>query len=116
MALQEGDHVRLQCERCFRPLGRFSLYHHHGEGPLLLGDAAGLIRGGGLRGPGARGHRKGRVWTSDWDRAQGVRYRYECRCGRTILLSTNRVERMAGAWRGPRFALGGGGEDAVFLV
>lgn len=114
MPLQEGDHVRLQCEDCFRPLGRFVLFHHQGEGPLLLADAAEKIRCGNPseyeRHRGYGGHRKGRVWAADWDRGEGIRYRYECRCGRTILLATARVERLA---RGSRIAAG---RDAVFLV
>jgi len=111
MALQEGDHVRLQCEDCYRPLGRFQLFHHHGEGPLLLGDAVGAIRSRNptpeQRQRGYRGRRRGRVWKYDNDQNCGIRYRYECRCGRTILLSTARVQRLAAA-RSPG--------EAVFLV
>lgn len=113
MALQEGDHVRLQCEDCFRPLGRFVLYHLHGEGPLVLRDAAPWNRcanpSKSLRQQGYRGGRKGRVWGREHQAGGRTRYRYECRCGRTILLSTNRVQRLA-------LMQPAGSRDAVFLV
>lgn len=111
MALQEGDALRLQCEDCYRPLGRFVLYQHRGDGPLLLAPSGVQVR---KRSPttaeragGVRGHRRGRVWAHD--EGDGVRYRYECRCGRTILLGTARVQRFARSYLGQP-------SDAVFLV
>lgn len=116
MPLQEGDHVRLQCEDCYRPLGRFGLGRHHGVGPLLLAECGTYNRLGGDPGPEwhrtpqTRGPRRGRVWKSEYDGNQDghLRYRYECRCGRTILLSTKRIERLVAACRDRR--------DAVLLV
>lgn len=101
MALQEGDRVRLQCEDCYRPLGRFVLYHHHGAGPLILGDAEAVPRAANptaaQRAAGTRGRRRGREWGFGPDRDGHVLYRYECRCGRTILLNTSRVQRLVAA-------------------
>lgn len=112
MALQEGDHIRFRCERCYRPLGRFVLDRRHGVGPLLLGETGAYIRkridaAREERRDQVRGKRTGRTWSYARDGAEGLGYRYECRCGRTVLLGTARVQRMAATHST---------SDAVFLV
>lgn len=88
------DVLRFRCERCESPLGSFTLEEHH-DGPLVLAEAPAPMRGGpNVQGRhGVKGHRKGRRLFYDPGK-EGPRYRWECRCGRTILLSHARAQQL----------------------
>lgn len=87
---------QIRCERCDRPLGRYYVDEDPIHGlPVVLNEVNAKIRGGTPNCE--RGFRKGRRLHYGNDGRGGLRYRWDCRCGRTILVSTKRLEQIGGA-------------------